>query len=404
MTFEDCLKSLFSSTGKSNLAEVRNTALKMKLFPLKFKAVHIAGTNGKGAAAGLLAEILKESGLKAGLFTSPHIKSPLERIRINGADIEESAFIKAVSAVRANQTARLNFFEVLTLASLYHFTENKVDIAVFECGIGGLLDSTNIITPLLSVITSVSLDHCAMLGGSIREIAFQKSGIIKPGVPVLLGLLPGEASLIASRRARHLKSPVFKIKKIRNLIRDFNTLTSRFDFDGHTYLTRFMSAAQNQNAALAVKAAIILGADIKACQKACAAFILPCRFEVQKMKSGKYLVKDGAHNPAAFKDFIKTYKQSPFAGPDDTLVLASSKGHDYKTLCALARKNFKNIILVCPDKARNIAPEVLAKCFNKSVKVSVLRDISAFDDTAFSGNAAAAGSFYLAAALNAGQD
>lgn len=402
MTFEDCLNSLFSSRGKSSLQNVQNTALKMNLLPLKFKAVHIAGTNGKGTTAGLLAEILSKSGFKTGLFTSPHLKSPLERIKIDGAEIDEASFIKSVASVRETQTAELNFFEVLSLASIYYFTEKKVDFAVFECGIGGLLDSTNIIMPELSVITSVSLDHCSMLGSCIAEIAVQKSGIIKPGVPVLCGLLPSEAYQIAEMTAERLKSALVKIKKIKNLTHDFYNLKSRFDFEGCSFVTNLMGAAQNQNAALAVKAALILGVDVKICQKVCADFTLPCRFEVIKLKNGKYFIKDGAHNPAAFKALIKTYKQSPFSGPADTLVLAASKGHDYKTLCTLAERNFKNIILACPDKERNIAPEILLNCFNKNVKISVLRDISEFNPQSCAGNVLAAGSFYLAAALNAG--
>ncbi len=404
MTFEDCLNSLFSARGKSSLQEVKNTALKMKLLPLKFKAVHIAGTNGKGTAAALLADILGKSGFKTGLFTSPHLKSPLERVKINGAEIDKTSFIKAVASVRENQTAKLNFFEVLTLASICYFTEKKVDFAVFECGIGGLLDSTNIITPELSVITSVALDHCSMLGGDIKEIAVQKSGIIKPGVPVLCGLLPPEAYQVAESTAKRLKSALIKVEKIKNLTQDFYNLKSRFDFEGCTFTGKLMGAAQNQNAALAVKAALILGIDRKICQKACAGFTMPCRFEVTKLKNGKYFIKDGAHNPAAFKELIKTYKQSPFSGPGDTLVLAASKGHDYKTLCILAESNFKNIILACPDTERNIAPGILLNCFNKNVKISVLRDIFAFNPNDCGGCVLAAGSFYLAAALNAGQD
>ncbi|MDD6173468.1 MAG: Mur ligase family protein [Elusimicrobia bacterium] len=400
MTFEDCLNSLFSARGKSSLQNVKDTALKMNLLPLKFKAVHIAGTNGKGTVAGLLAEILNKSCFKTGLFTSPHIKSPLERIKINGANIDETSFIEAVAAVKNNQTSELNFFEVLTLASLYYFTENKVDFAVFECGIGGLLDSTNIIAPELSVITSVALDHCAMLGASIEEIAAQKCGIIKPKIPVLLGPLPKAALRIAQKKASSLKSPLFQVEKPENLSHNFKKLQSSFDFEGRHFVTKLIGVAQNQNAALAVKAAFILGAEAKICQKACAGFALPCRFEVFKLKNGKYFIRDGAHNPAAFKELIKTYKQSPFAGPEDTLVLAASKGHNYEALCALAESNFKNIVLACPDKARNIAPEILLNCFNKNAKTSFLRDISSFNPLELSGNVIAAGSFYLASALN----
>ncbi len=401
MNFEQSVKFLFDiqTNKKSSLKLVRETAEKLGLFPLGFKTVHIAGTNGKGTAACALGAILKEAGFKTGVFTSPHIKTPLERIKINGSLISGRDFAKAVSLVKEKQAGELNFFETLTLAALSHFKNKKIDIAVVECGIGGLLDSTNIIDADICIITSVALDHCAMLGGAIKDIAFQKSGIIKKKSSVICGPLGEEASSEVLKAVDKAGAKLVKTGRIKNLRQNFKELGSSFDFEGETYRTKIMGAAQNGNIALAVKAAALLGVRADICKIALKGFVMPCRFEVVKIKRGKYLIKDGAHNPAAFKEFIKTYKSSRFCKRDNTLILACSKGHDYKELCALAERNFKNIVLLCPNEKRNIEAKNLLNCFNKTAKVSFLRDISSFNPEEFRGNVIVAGSFYLAPLL-----
>ena len=154
----------------------------------KFKSIHIAGTNGKGSTSHMLAAILQEAGYKTGLYTSPHLKDFRERIRINGKMIPESVVIDFV----ANQTEIIeeiepSFFEVTVAMAFDYFAKEKVDIAIIEVGLGGRLDSTNIITPELSVITNISLDHTNILGDTLQEIAFEKAGIIKKYVPVVIG-------------------------------------------------------------------------------------------------------------------------------------------------------------------------------------------------------------------------
>lgn len=401
MNFEQTVKFLFGRQNhkKSSLALVKKTAENMGLFPLGFKVVHIAGTNGKGTAACALGTILKEAGFKSGVFTSPHIKTPLERIKINEVLISEPDFAKAVSFVKKKQAGELNFFETLTLAALFHFKSKKIDIAVLECGIGGLLDSTNIVDADICLITSVDLDHCSMLGGSLKEIAVQKSGIIKGNSFVLCGPMGKEARSEIAKAVEKAGAKLIKTGRVKNLRQNFKKLESSFDFEGETYLTKIMGAAQSGNIALAIKAAGLLGVRVEKSKSALAGFAMPCRFEVIKIKRGKYLIKDGAHNPAAFKEFIKTYKNSRFYKPDNTLILACSQGHDYKKLCAIAEKSFDNIVLVCPNEERNMKTENLLNCFNKSVKVSVLRDIYSFNPSGFRGNVIAGGSFYLAAVL-----
>jgi len=153
-----------------------------------FKSVHIAGTNGKGSVSHILASILQEKGLKVGLYTSPHLKDFRERIRVNGMKVPRryvSSFIQKYK--EEFEQFQLSFFEMTVGLAFQYFREEEVDIAVVEVGLGGRLDSTNIITPVLSVITNISYDHMQLLGDTLEKIAIEKAGIIKPGVPVVIG-------------------------------------------------------------------------------------------------------------------------------------------------------------------------------------------------------------------------
>tara|TARA_B100000927_G_scaffold289130_2_gene285137 strand:+ start:520 stop:1728 length:1209 start_codon:yes stop_codon:yes gene_type:complete len=154
----------------------------------KFKSIHIAGTNGKGSTAHMLKSILMESGLKIGLYSSPHIKDLRERIKINGEMISKKDVISFVKENKKKfEKIDLSFFEFMVALSFDYFAKKKVDIAIIETGLGGRLDSTNIITPILSIITNISIDHTNLLGNTIEKIALEKAGIIKKNVPVVIG-------------------------------------------------------------------------------------------------------------------------------------------------------------------------------------------------------------------------
>ena len=154
----------------------------------QLKAIHVAGTNGKGSTCHLIAAALQASGLKVGLFTSPHLVSLTERIRINGQPIPEAEIARFVEQNKAFlDELQPSFFETMTALGFAYFVQEKVDIAVVEVGLGGRLDSTNVLTPILSVITNIGLDHTEFLGNTLTQIAKEKAGIIKPGVPVVIG-------------------------------------------------------------------------------------------------------------------------------------------------------------------------------------------------------------------------
>jgi dihydrofolate synthase / folylpolyglutamate synthase len=175
-----------------------------------FKSIHIAGTNGKGSSSHYLASILQSAGYKTGLYTSPHLKSFTERIRINGDAIPEN---EVVSFVENNQTfleqLKPSFFEMSVGMAFEYFAKEQVDIAIIEVGLGGRLDSTNIITPLLSLITNISFDHTDILGDTLPKIAFEKAGIIKPNIPVVISERNFETESVFIGKAQTENAPLY---------------------------------------------------------------------------------------------------------------------------------------------------------------------------------------------------
>ena len=176
-----------------------------------FKIIHVAGTNGKGSVCMMLSHALSGSGFKTGLFISPHLISPTERIQIDGAEIAPQDFIGAVEKVQSVQCEPLNFFELLTAAALVYFAQKKVQYVILETGLGGRKDPTNVCMPVLSIITSVGLDHTQILGDTLEKIAAEKAGIIKPGIPVLCGNLPPQAARVMEEAAYEKNAPLERV-------------------------------------------------------------------------------------------------------------------------------------------------------------------------------------------------
>ena len=175
-----------------------------------FKTVHIGGTNGKGSTSSLIASVLQQAGYKVGLYTSPHLLDFRERIRINGEEISKEFVVDFIennkSFLEAN---RLSFFEMTVGMAFQYFSHQKVDVAIIEVGLGGRLDSTNIITPLLSVITNIGWDHMNLLGNTLEEIAFEKAGIIKENIPVVIGEFTNETKKVFEKEAKLKNAPIY---------------------------------------------------------------------------------------------------------------------------------------------------------------------------------------------------
>ena len=229
MTYKETIEYLFNSTPV--FEHVGASAYKPGLqtpeildahygHPHKnFKTIHIAGTNGKGSVSHSLASILQEAGYKVGLYTSPHLIDFRERIRVNGIPVSEEYVIRFVEDFKHLNSKRIHplspsFFELTTALAFKYFAEEKVDIAVIAVGLGGRLDCTNIITPILSVITNISFDHTQFLGNTLAQIASEKAGIIKHQVPVVIGETTKETRPVFENKAKEMDAPIFFAEEI----------------------------------------------------------------------------------------------------------------------------------------------------------------------------------------------
>lgn len=220
MTYQECLTYLyeqlptFHRVGSSALTKNLDNTLALSAAldnpHQHFPCIHIAGTNGKGSSSNLLAAILQSAGYKTGLYTSPHLKEFTERVKINGEDITPDFLIRFVEAnIPLFQKIKPSFFEMTVALAFKYFADQKIDIAVVEVGLGGRLDSTNIITPLVSLITNISLDHQNILGDDIVSIAGEKAGIIKKQVPVVIGKTQPDIAAVFTQKATAEKAPIY---------------------------------------------------------------------------------------------------------------------------------------------------------------------------------------------------
>ncbi|MDB4273831.1 bifunctional folylpolyglutamate synthase/dihydrofolate synthase [Algibacter sp.] len=219
MTYQDTLNWMFSQLpmyqrqGKTAFKKDLSNTLKLAEYlnnpENKFKSVHVAGTNGKGSTSHILASVLQEAGYKVGLYTSPHLKDFRERIKINGQEVSKHFVIGFIKRNKSFFEAnKLSFFEMTVGMAFDYFAKENVDIAVVEVGLGGRLDSTNIVTPEVSVITNIGLDHTQFLGDTLEAIAFEKGGIIKPNIPVVIGETQKETAPVFKSLAKSCDSEI----------------------------------------------------------------------------------------------------------------------------------------------------------------------------------------------------
>ncbi len=284
--------------------------------------VHIAGTKGKGSVAALVEATARAAGHKTGLFTSPHLVSPRERIRVNGTPLSRDDMVRLVEEVRPivariREDRRLTsatFFEVYTAMSFIHFAREEVDLAVIETGLGGRLDSTNIITPLACAITTLGLDHTKVLGDTIEEIAAEKAGIIKPSVPMVVAPNAAAADVVVTERAKQFNAPVIrppeviKVKPPRKIpvpddADDFSPptqqVTLQHDDGPVTYDLSLLGPHQATNFSVAVGIVEVLndcGYDITRDDIASGATGVRWPGRLQIMDARPWIVTDCAHN------------------------------------------------------------------------------------------------------------
>ena len=395
MTFEDSITFLESLAGfgiRPGLQRITRLLEILDNPQNKYKTIHVTGTNGKGSVCAMLSQILKTANIKVGLFTSPHLVSYRERIKINNEDIIENDFVTLVEEMKSciaqmidedNESPTL--FETLTAMAFKYFADKKVEYAVIEVGLGGLLDSTNIITPEVSVITNVANDHAERCGGDLLGIARYKAGIIKPSIPVVTGA-EGEPLKIIRDTAQKNQSKIF-------------VLGEDFFIDDSLKLS-LQGEYQKSNAAIAFKSAQVLNDKrvtdplikeaIKSTQWA-------GRFEIFNV-NGKTVIIDGAHNGAGAKA-LKNSLDKKFPKDRRVFLFGVLRDKDIDNIIDSLFQSTDFVIVTNPDSERAAKPEDICQRLNtKGIKSIAIADNAEAFDKFLDSEAeifVAAGSLYL---------
>jgi dihydrofolate synthase/folylpolyglutamate synthase len=358
-----------------------------------YPSAHIAGTNGKGSTAAFLESILRHGGFRTGLNTSPHLEKINERIRINGEEISDEAFAETFSRIHerieellaaGKLRAHPTYFECVTAMAFEYFAREQVDFAVFEVGLGGRLDATNILSPVVTIITRVDFDHENFLGHSLKEIAAEKAGIVKPGVPLVLAEQRPEAREVILARAKEFGSLVTEPSRIFRVdqqtmqngqvrARVFETHSGKiFELDP-SLPGRF----QLENALNAVAAAQLLqnrGFQIPgdAITQGIANTVWPGRLE--KLQSGPDIYLDGAHNPSAARELAHFLEQN-FSGRRIWLIYAALRDKAVDEVAGLLFPHAAEVIFTAPRTPRAVSATQLAEITgHHAARFSVITD------------------------------
>jgi dihydrofolate synthase / folylpolyglutamate synthase len=368
-----------AATAKFNLENISVLARHLGHPENKYPSVHIAGTNGKGSTAAFLEAMLREAGYRTGLYTSPHLERINERIRVEGHDIPDRAFAEVFSCIHAlieklladgALRAHPTFFECVTAVAFLYFAEAGVDFAVFETGLGGRLDSTNIVTPQVSVITRIDFDHENFLGHSLREIAAEKAGIIKPTVPVVIAEQRDEAREVIASRASELHSPLlepatlFAVEslrmeqgRVRAVVREPGAGKS-LNID-----PQLAGRFQLHNALNAVAAAHVLKSQgyrltDGVIEQGIATAVWPGRIEKIRVRPDIYL--DGAHNPASARE-LDAFLAENFDGRRIILIFGALRDKAVDEIAGILFPRAAHVIFTEPATSRAISAAQLAE-------------------------------------------
>lgn len=333
------------------------------------KCFHIAGSNGKGSTASFIASILMEAGFKVGLYTSPHFKRFNERIRINGNEIEDSYIINYMDSIESFiENNQPTFFEITTGMAFKYFSDNKVDYAVIETGLGGRLDATNTIIPEAAVITSISYEHTNILGNSLSEIAEEKAGIIKNGIKVFIGSLPHEAEMRFKRSAEEKKCELFILNKFVKQSEESVSLMIK-DKNYNIYSTGLVGYHQLKNASLAVKTINeVLGIDNdlifnKGLKDVIANSGIQGRYEIFYKRPR--IIFDAAHNVDGVQVFIREFEKEYTAYSERNLIFGAMRDKNIEEMLKIVSPFFDNIYITSANYERSAKIEEIHEIAKK---------------------------------------
>jgi len=365
---QDYLDSLGMFGWKLGLERMRALSRQLGDPQEKFPSIHIAGSNGKGSVARMLEAIFRQAGYRVGLYTSPHLVSPVERIRIDAEDIAPGHFEHTLREIMpVLQEHQATYFEVLTALAFRVFADAGVNLAIIETGLGGRLDATNIISPLCSVITSISHEHTTFLGQSLAEIAREKAGIIKMNSQCVVGDLPAEAQRaiaeICKRRrtkvlwASHVKTGVHRLSQ------EGTVFSMQWPGAGEVdFRMPLIGAHQVRNAALAVACSRVLSerfpVSLQQAQTALAGVRWPGRFQILRIQPP--LVLDVAHNPESMAALVNSLRQV-FPDGRFAVIMGVLQDKNAQEMLYTWRQTDVHFFFVTPNISRGQQRELLYK-------------------------------------------
>ena len=386
MNYPDSVHFLYAlgneiKTAKLGLERIRTVLEALGRPQDRLRIVHVAGTNGKGSTCAMIASGLQAAGLKTGLFTSPHLAEPTERIRIGGRPVSAAEFTAAFETVHACVERLIaagaidmhtTYFETVTAMALVVFVEAETERVVLEVGLGGRLDATNVVRPELCVITPVDFDHEVFLGRSLEAIAGEKAGILKPGVPAVFARQRPEASRVLEARAAQLGIAVERTGdwQMENL--ELHARGSRFDLrrEGRLLHIECPLAGEHQveNGSAAAVALARLGIESPAIEGGIARADWPGRLELVSRRPE--IVLDGAHNPAGARA-LAAYLDRFYAGRRIHLIFGAMRDKAVEEISGILFPRAWQVILTAPAQARALAPEAMRQvCDHPNLQVA----------------------------------
>ena len=354
-----------SSAYKVDLTNIKKLTQFLANPQNDYPTIHIAGTNGKGSTSHMLASILQESGYKVGLTTSPHLKDFRERIRVNGQMCSEDFVIDFVEKNKAElESLNASFFEVSVAMAFTYFSQEKVDVAIIETGLGGRLDSTNIIHPILSIITNIGLDHTSILGNTLEEIATEKAGIIKPNTPIIIGETLPETKPIFEQIAKENNAEISFSEEL---------ISEEFESD-------LKGIYQSKNKKTVLSAIEVLqksgwNVNLNSIQKGLQNVKLNTglrgRWDIFNEKP--LIVADTAHNPHGLSEVIKQINQTSYERLH--LVLGFVNDKDVQSILDFFPKNAK-YYFTQPDVPRKLAIEELKEIVSDELEADYFETVN----------------------------
>jgi dihydrofolate synthase/folylpolyglutamate synthase len=365
MNYPDSVQFLYAlgnevKTAKLGLDRIERVLRELGRPQDRLRIVHVAGTNGKGSTCAMIESGLRAAGRRTGLFTSPHLAEPTERIRIDGQPISAARFTAAFERVHAAVEQVLDmhttYFETVTAMALLVFAEERVEHVVLEVGLGGRLDATNVVAPELSVITPIDYDHEQYLGRSLESIAGEKAGILKRGVPAVFAPQRPEAAAVLRARAIELGINATPAAPAQNIT--INARSSRFRAAGLHIQCPLAGAHQVQNAATAATALLRLGVSADAIEHGIGAACWPGRLE--HVRAHPDVILDGAHNPAgarALADYIdRFYGSRPIR-----MIFGAMRDKAIDEISGILFPRARQVIITAPRQTRALAPDAIAE-------------------------------------------